>query len=701
MPAPRAARLASRKSVIPDPDLYNDLSDDSDAGPSTRTLSSQQQQQTTSASTSAKALATKKKPPPPARGSTTVAGGKRRSTRLSTESVEPEPPARHDKAASRAASDRKRAGEPIERPSGRHLNAGKRKRVDKEPAVEAVDEKDEDEAQEVDGRDEPSRSASNAPSGKGTAKRTKANHAARDETGSGEDAAPSQTSQAAPPRRTFVPRAAASQTARAKKPITQHSTVLEGSDEEPATFHYTTNPPTPHAAGQSKRAAGKAKQNPKGKQTAREDEETTPDDSPAYPPVASTSRAILTPPRPETSTAITTAETPVQVKNIAFRQGGVGTPGTVGRSARRTSARGSAGRGSNIGGGFEAVPHPQVADDKLYRSTDADEPLAKRLRSIISWASQRTRDRVFAAGKSRSEEALDKDERFAKGIVDDFIADVCNLRVDTSIPYDEEEQDPASLPPHPQNISNAAKMKELAENYAAIDREQTLRQSLEPVYSAFFERRSAAHASSFDSPLAKATDILTLAASFDLTRKGPTSMDEAVEMGRVLLGESERRKAEQEEKEQAKKKDRRKSRVKEEGDDERPKDPVILRVKDTLSSTARLRHLVHKLASFTRVASSYISHRSAETHSALTLHSRLGLESSASTADRDRDSTTLSGTRGGATGAAASSKRDGGAGLATVGLVSSSASAPATATSRSGLDPMDLLRAIATADSKR
>ena len=79
------------------------------------------------------------------------------------------------------------------------------------------------------------------------------------------------------------------------------------------------------------------------------DDDKTPDET-RQPPVASTSRVKLTPTRPESNVAVTTHETPVQVKNIAFRQG-AGTPGTAGKSARRNSS-GSARRGSSIGGGF-------------------------------------------------------------------------------------------------------------------------------------------------------------------------------------------------------------------------------------------------------------------------------------------------------------------------------------------------------------
>lgn len=79
-----------------------------------------------------------------------------------------------------------------------------------------------------------------------------------------------------------------------------------------------------------------------------------------------------------------------------------------------------------------ATPHPQVADDKLYRSTDASDPIAKRMRSIVSWSSQRVRDRMF---RSVREDEMSAAQTAAKSVIDAFIDDVCSLRVDTSVPY--------------------------------------------------------------------------------------------------------------------------------------------------------------------------------------------------------------------------------------------------------------------------
>jgi len=498
------------------------------------------------------------------------------------------------------------------------------------------------------------------------------------------------------------------------------------------------------------------------------DDDKTPDET-RQPPVASTSRVKLTPTRPESNVAVTTHETPVQVKNIAFRQG-AGTPGTAGKSARRNSS-GSARRGSSIGGGFTgkfplfpsrfflflrkvesrrsrvldadagpsttAMPHPEIDDKELWRSTDPLLPIAAQTRSIVSWATQRSRIKVFEGAKSTPERDL------AKSVVDSFIDDICNLVVDTSVPRDAVSfflrlEGGTMLTPFiyssnewillnycrirptfkmPRRGSHWKRSSErmfhsaldhlcwrcsLVRVFHSIEREQNTRQAITSTYAEFSTRRAAAREASSTSSLAQPIDPVALAETFDLSRPGPTSLEEALEMGRLLLEEA---KAKKEEGEKAKKKDRRKSKAKEE-DGEAALD---LRVRETLDrvscycfspiarlcsscslrydvlkQTVSLGQLTHRLSGFTRVASRYISHRSAEVHQALTAYSLHGLESTTSS------STTNDPQAGGS-----SASPSGGAGLS--GLVGVGASHISTG----GLDPMDLLRAISRADSSR
>ncbi|GAA5972034.1 hypothetical protein JCM11641_002464 [Rhodosporidiobolus odoratus] len=687
MPAPRAARMAIRKSVVPDPDLYGDPSDSDDDNSPNRPPPPPPPKPSNKS---------RSKGPPPVRGSVTAENGRRRSTRLSNESVESvgaAPPLKPSKGSSRAPKAAIIAEEPPSPARTKQTSRGK-KRAARERVSSDEEEQQEQEEEAV--KVAPAGKAAKVRAG---AKRARVDREDEEEQDYRVPAGPvaSGSQQSAPaPRRGFVPRAAASQSTRLNKPPPEYSTLLvDESADDPEPFPFTTNPPTPHATGQTKRAAAKPKAKPRAKapRTARQapttSDEITPDDS-RPPPIPSTSRSRFTPPRPPLSDRepVHVHETPVQVKNIAFRQG-PGTPATAGRSARRSSARGSRNRGSSIGGGFEAAPHPQVADDKLYRSTDADDPLAKRLRSIVSWSAQRTRNRVHPSTPGAE---MDEAERVAKDVLDGFIADVCSLRVDTSVPFSEpsQSQDPDQLPPHPQNESNAAKMKELEENYAAIAHEQELRQSLEPVYQTFFDRRTEAHAAASTSyatllPPTLTTDGLAkYAASLELSRPNPTSLEEALELGRSLLaGEGVK------DKQQGGKKGKGKARA----DDpaEGSEDGLDRRILDAQIETASLRHLTHRLTSFTRVADAYITHRTSETHRSLTLRSQQGLLDAPSSASSSSAPT-------GAAREAADQQSGDGAGLASaVGNIGSGSGDVARGGS---LDMRDLLRAISRAEMR-
>lgn len=77
-----------------------------------------------------------------------------------------------------------------------------------------------------------------------------------------------------------------------------------------------------------------------------------------------------------------------------------------------------------------ATPHPEIANGELWRSTDPLLPIASRTRTIISWATQRDRTRLFD-GKQGLSEA----ERVAKEAIDGFIEGICDLSIDTSVPF--------------------------------------------------------------------------------------------------------------------------------------------------------------------------------------------------------------------------------------------------------------------------
>ncbi|GAA6028730.1 hypothetical protein JCM8097_007366 [Rhodosporidiobolus ruineniae] len=705
MPVPRAARTAQRKSVVPDPDLY-DLASDSD--------DSDAQQRAHHPPPKPAPTARKGKGPPPVRGSVTADNGRRRSSRLSNESAEGNSStATKPKAAARVRKGADEGSPPAKKPAA---SKGKKRAARERPSSDEDEHMDDDEVVRV--------SASTAASkGRGAVKRSRVDEDEDQDEGEPEPAAPvASSSQAGPsaPRRGFIPRAAANTAARANKPPPDFSTVLvDSSADDPEPFPFTTNPPTPHVTGQAKRAAAKAKQNPRAKvpRTARdrptESDEITPDDSrapPTHPAGPSGSRSSrLTPPRhPSSSAPLHPHETPVQVKNIAFRQG-PGTPATGGRTIRRSSARGSRNRGSSIGGGFEAVPHPKVADDKLYRSTDADDPLAKRLRSIVSWAAQRTRDRVFAGVEDGE---MDASRRAAKEVMDGFIQDVCDLKVDTSVPYKKpsQSQDPDNLPPHPQNESNRAKLKELEASYVAIGTEQEARQTLESTYNAFFDRRASSLASSSSSASSlrppalpssadafqpSPADLARYASSLDLSSlPAPSSMDDALELGRRLLAGEGVKPGDAAAADAGAGKRRRTIQAAEVA-------PVVdvmdRRILDAQIDTAHLRQLLHRLTSFTRVSAAYVSRRTDETHRALGALAAQGAPAASSSSS--------STTAGGAGGAQAQPAQPGAAGASQGGLAGALATAGVGAggdasSSGGALDMRDLLRAISRADAR-
>ena len=278
MPVPRAARLASRKSVIPDPSLYDDLSDDSNQEPSPPPPVRSTIKTTTTSSTKSKS-----KPSTTSKTPSTTSNGKRKATRTSTESLEEqEEPSKSTKSSSRPLNDTHPANEEEERPRSKQ-SSGKRKRVEKVSEEEVSDQQIEEE--KVDRS-----TASVKPSkSKSAGKRSKTNQDAVEEGVEEVEGAQASSQTGSQRKGTFVvrlvlclsscsrtqlsgivvygvqPRAATSTATRPNKPPPQLSTVLDGSDDDTEPFLFTTNPPTPHAAPPAKRTAAKPKQNPKGK----------------------------------------------------------------------------------------------------------------------------------------------------------------------------------------------------------------------------------------------------------------------------------------------------------------------------------------------------------------------------------------------------------------------------------------------------
>ncbi|GAA6020595.1 hypothetical protein JCM11491_000808 [Sporobolomyces phaffii] len=655
MPAPRAARLAARKSIRPDPSLYGDPSDDSDDAQNARS---------TIKTTLAHRATSTERPSPPTRAVPPPHKAKRKPSRAGPDAVPDLADAVHLEHLSPRplVVDAHLGPGPAAPPSRTKpaAAAAKRKRVDKASDDELVDPRD---------RNPAATKPSNA---HGSTKRTKTTREP-DVDRPDEPGPASHPSQASSQRKShFIPRAAASQSTRPNKPPPKFSAVLDYSDDDSEPFLFTTNPPTPHAKGSAKRPGPTSKTTSKTKAprihsttTDTDMSGVAPETEIRPPPVASTSRVKLTPP-PATSVPITRHETPVQVSNRAFRDG-PGTPASMGKTARRNST-GSARRGSSIGTGFTATPHPEIPDHELWMSTDPTQPAATRTRTLLSWATQRDRTKLFDGRR------LTSTERVAKAAIDEFIDGICNLSIDTSVPNRTVQRpDPSLLPPHPQNVINSTLKSKLQEEYGIIDEEQTSRQTTAAVYADFSHRRLAARdatAAATAALLARGprVDPASLVDTFDLSRPGPASFDEAIEMGRLLLDAA--------------------ADVEAARDGEEALD---VQIRETLEDTAHLHQLSHRLAGFTRVVSRFIETRSADNHRALASHALRGLDSTAPTVATGPPPPGSSSTSAAAAAAAA-----GGAGLGgVVGVVGPSSDVGG------GIDPMDLLRAMSRADSVR
>lgn len=164
MPVPRAARLAARKSVIPDPSLYGDPSDDSDDDHATAPPARSTTIKTTTASSS-KGKARASTAP---RTSSVVVNGTRKQPRSSTESFdEPQEASKPPKQGSRPLDDPRRLDARDDR-STVNEPATKRKRIDKRGEDEPSGHRD-DHIQ----TNRPTASATSAEA-KNTTKRTKA-----------------------------------------------------------------------------------------------------------------------------------------------------------------------------------------------------------------------------------------------------------------------------------------------------------------------------------------------------------------------------------------------------------------------------------------------------------------------------------------------------------------------------------------------
>ncbi|KAK4046920.1 hypothetical protein OIV83_005711 [Microbotryomycetes sp. JL201] len=605
MAPPRASRLATRKSIVADPALYNVAMSDSD-------------EDDRDARATRRADDNNKTNPP----------NKRRKSDLARDTTA----AASLTATGHPAATNKRASATPSRVQQQHQDqpatASKRRRAPHthQSATTAATSATSDRSHgtTLHGQGTPKRGeAVQAPSTNIAASAGKPSRRRNDTStlnttletsaaGSSTQAITDDDQRAPPTKRTrsgFKPRAVPS---RANRAAEAHKADNPLTPADNLSFAFATNPPTPRDLKRQVQPdnGAKVRQSPRSKKRSRDDL------LPQNAPQQDQSSSPLSSPRPRARSAsapIHANETPVQLRNIAFRQGDTA-QGSAGRQGGRTSAKGSGRRGSSIGGGFEAVPHPLVPDNLLYRSTDATEPVARRLRSILSWTTQRRRDQLQLESKS----SQDTDVALAFEVIGQFISDVCDSRIDVSVQHSGDDARAAigdRRRPHPRNESNAAKLAEIEANYAAISREQDARDSVKPTYEAFARRAEARTLAM------TAADVMVDFAAVDggLPNANITAYEDALAFGRQVLDSSSNPTDAK-----GKKGANRKSRPS-------PEEALVSTelsklLADVRLDTAHFRQLSHRLDKFVEVTSSYVSSRSRGTHRALTTQAQQGAQ---------------------------------------------------------------------------
>ncbi|MBW0464304.1 hypothetical protein O181_004019 [Austropuccinia psidii MF-1] len=197
-----------------------------------------------------------------------------------------------------------------------------------------------------------------------------------------------------------------------------------------------------------------------------------------------------------------------------------------------TSSLGSGGRArrgsraSSIGSGHEALPHPRIPPTMLHRHIRTDLPPSIRCRTLLSWCSQKAEHVTYSILYPNFKPTRFIPEELSKPLSDslsrltisyppttnsklvnkavkmalkNYVRGICESEVEVSwgIPDSEisiEDQEEASildlesLPPHPQDLKNERKIKELDNWRIRMSYEDSARQSQLSRYGSLIER---------------------------------------------------------------------------------------------------------------------------------------------------------------------------------------------------------------------
>lgn len=166
--------------------------------------------------------------------------------------------------------------------------------------------------------------------------------------------------------------------------------------------------------------------------------------------------------------ALPVSDTPIIRKNQQLRQNG-------GDGRRRSSLSMRGKRASSIGNGFQSLPHPDIPASEFYKHISEDLPDPVRMKQLLAWCARRSIDdskmRPSLHGSETDEQI--QAANIARTIEEEVLKDLIDNKITTSW-YHQPDQpaDVLEKRPHPQNVNNATKMKEMEERIAKLRSEE-------------------------------------------------------------------------------------------------------------------------------------------------------------------------------------------------------------------------------------
>lgn len=162
-------------------------------------------------------------------------------------------------------------------------------------------------------------------------------------------------------------------------------------------------------------------------------------------------------------------DTPVARRNQKMRENG-------GDGRRRSSLSMRGQRASSIGQkGIQSLPHPDVPSSDFYKHISAELPEPVRMKQLLAWCARRsidesrTRQSAYDTGSAEQTQAAN----IARTIEEEVLKDLVENRITTSW-YNQpvKENIKQATRPHPQNIKNAATIKDIEERIKKLCAEE-------------------------------------------------------------------------------------------------------------------------------------------------------------------------------------------------------------------------------------